>query len=188
MKIFETRNEMIKTFEPNLVIAELGVFKGDFSKTILELCSPKELVLIDIWTEGYIHSGDVDGNNLEYYNGVDLYNYVVKQFYDNPIVKIHKDYTTSVLENYSDDYFDVIYIDADHSYLGCKSDLEVSYRKVKNGGYIMGHDYEQNFSKCKNVYNFGVNQSVNEFCLNYDQEIEMKGNDGCVSYAIRIKK
>ena len=31
---------------------------------------------------------------------------------------------------------------------GCKRDLEVAYKKVKSGGYIMCHDYEVNKDKC----------------------------------------
>jgi phage host-nuclease inhibitor protein Gam len=77
---------------------------------------------------------------------------------------------------------------ADHKYNGCLLDLEMSYKKVKNGGYIMGHDYEQNFDKAKKTYNFGVNKAVNDFCEKNKQEITMKGNDGCVSFAIKLNK
>ena len=41
LKIFETRDEMITIVPKNGVIAELGVFKGEFSKKIDEICQPK---------------------------------------------------------------------------------------------------------------------------------------------------
>ena len=82
----------------------------------------------------------------------------------------------------------MIYIDADHSYNGVLHDLKLSYEKIKDGGFIMGHDYEQNMSKTKNVYNFGVKRAVDEFCLNYNQKIIYKAIDGCVSFAIKIDK
>jgi hypothetical protein len=187
MIILKTRNDMMGELPKDLVIAELGVFKGDFSKIIYDKCKPKELVLIDLW-EGIIMSGDVDGNDVTKIASSDLHKTVINFFADIDNVKVHQGYTTEILSGYPDNYFDVIYIDADHSYLGCKSDLEISYKKVKNGGYIMGHDYEQNFEKTKNVYKFGVNRAVNEFCLKYNQEIAMKGNDGCVSYGIKLIK
>jgi hypothetical protein len=188
IKIFDTRNEMLDTLPKNLVIAELGVFKGEFSQIIFDTCQPKELVLIDLWDGESIMSGNVDGNDVQRFDGATLYTSVRDEFSKNKNVIIHKGYTTEVLEQYPDNYFDAIYIDADHSYIGCKSDLEMSYLKVKNGGYIMGHDYEQNFEKSKNLYKFGVSQAVNEFCKKYNLEISMKGNDGCVSYGIKLEK
>jgi hypothetical protein len=38
-KIFENRDDMMKVFDKNLIIAELGVFEGDFSKRIKEICN-----------------------------------------------------------------------------------------------------------------------------------------------------
>jgi hypothetical protein len=179
---------MLSVVKPNSVIAELGVFNGQFSEIIMNICDPKELVLIDLWEDRMIQSGDVDGNNVKEFNGSFLYDAVVEMFGNNDKISIHRDYTTAALSRFPDNYFDMIYIDADHSYSGCKKDLEISYSKIKNGGYIMGHDYQQNFEKTKNVYKFGVNRAVNEFCKLYNQKIIMKGIDGCVSYAINIKK
>lgn len=187
MKIFDTRNKMLEILPKNSVIAELGVFRGDFSEKIIEICEPKEIVLIDIW-EGEIFSGDFDGNNRQKIKGSELYSLVTSKFSNNKNVVIHKNFTIDALSKYTDNYFDVIYIDADHTYSGCKSDLEISYKKIKNGGYILGHDYTQNFNKTKYVYNFGVKQAVDNFCIEYNQNIEALGMDGCVSYAIKVKK
>ena len=84
--------------------------------------------------------------------------------------------------------FDMIYIDGDHSYDGCKKDLIIAYDKIKNGGFIMGHDYEMNMIKAKTAYIFGVRNAVDEFCINYNQTIYAKAYDGCVSYAIQVSK
>ena len=42
--------------------------------------------------------------------------------------------------------------------------------------------------KAKNVYDFGVKQAVDEFCINYKQSIISKAIDGCVSYCIHMNK
>lgn len=192
LKIFETRDEMITIVPKNGVIAELGVFKGEFSKKIDEICQPKELVLIDIWVGDRVYSGDVDGNhkngNKEYYTADQVYKIALENTKNcKSTIRIIKD-TTEVLKTFEDNTFDMIYIDADHSYNGVKKDLEMSIKKVKNGGYIMGHDYEQNFDKTNNVYNHGVKKAVDEFCEKYGQEVFCKGMDGCVSYGILIRK
>ena len=65
MKILQTRNDLLKIIPKNLKIAELGVFKGDFSKLIKSICNPLELYLVDVF-QGDIGSGDKDGNNFEF--------------------------------------------------------------------------------------------------------------------------
>lgn len=187
MIIFDNRNEMIKSIKPNAIIAELGVFNGDFTKCILDICNPKELVLIDLWDNTIIDSGDVDGNDVVCYNGEFLYSKVLNEYSSYSNIKIIKNYT-SYLSTFPNNYFDIIYIDADHSYNGCKNDLLISYDKIKNNGFIMGHDYEQNLHKTKNIYNFGVSKAVDEFCIEKNQEIIIKAMDGCVSYGIKIIK
>lgn len=60
---------------------------------------------------------------------------------------------------FEDDYFDFIYIDADHTYEAVKSDLESWYPKLKKGGIMSGHDYVEVTTSVP----FGVVQAVNEF-------------------------
>ncbi len=94
-------------------------------------------------------------------------------------------YTTPTLSAYPDATFDVVYIDADHGYAGCLTDLEVAFAKTKAGGVIAGHDYEMNMEKANTHYNFGVKRAVDEFCARHGLTIFAKANDGCVSFAIR---
>ena len=48
---------------------------------------------------------------------------------------------------------DFVYIDADHSYDGCKLDMETWFPKLKPSGQLCGHDYNLP----------GVKQAVDEF-------------------------
>ena len=66
MKVFETRIELLNYLNKNLTIAELGVFEGEFSKEIHNICLPNKLYLVDLF-DGYFGSGDKDGNNHHYY-------------------------------------------------------------------------------------------------------------------------
>jgi hypothetical protein len=56
-KIIKTREEMISLLPKQIKIAELGVFKGDFSRILFETINPKSLYLVDVFS-GVIGSGD----------------------------------------------------------------------------------------------------------------------------------
>jgi hypothetical protein len=192
IQVFETREDMIQILPKGGVIAELGVFKGEFSKIIDKVCEPTELYLIDIWRGERMYSGDADGNHknfeIEYYTSDQAYNITLENVKKcrSKVSVLRK--STDYLNEFTDNFFDMIYIDADHSYEGVISDLNIAYKKIKNGGFIMGHDYEQNFYKTKNVYHNGVKRAVDEFCEKNNQKIVCKGQDGCVSYGIKIIK
>jgi predicted O-methyltransferase YrrM len=184
-KIFDTRNEMVKYyFKTGYKLCEVGVFAGDFAKELLKT-SPKELILIDPW-DSVFGSGDVDGNNFRYIDLPKYHDHLVFLSEFVPSLDIRRGFSYTILPTFPDKYFDGIYIDGDHSYEGCKKDLELSLTKIKPGGFIMGHDYEMNYAKTKNNYSFGVKKAVDEFCSKYGLSIVAKGMDGCVSYAIKI--
>jgi hypothetical protein len=169
------------------VIAELGVFQGTFLKELHAAISPSFLVGIDLFT-GTCGSGDQDGNNHITISLDDAYLNLLTSTASLSTIKIEKGYSSEVLLNYPDNHFDMIYIDADHSYEGCKRDLYISRAKTKPNGWIMGHDYELNMTKARTAWGFGVKQAVDEFCNETRLSIGAKGYDGCVSYGIRNEK
>jgi Methyltransferase domain len=179
MTYINTRNDLIETLQKNLVICEVGVFKGEFSKFIFESNKPKELHLIDPF-EGLLDSGDKDGNNVIFTNLGNEYESLKNHFKDNRNVIFHKGYSQKILEGFQDSYLDAIYIDGDHSYEGVKNDLKLSYHKVKNLGIISGHDFSIRFK--------GVMDAVEEFCREYSQEIKVLTKDSLPSYLIELKK
>ena len=168
--------------KPGSVICEVGVFQGEFADFLLRL-QPKRLTLIDPW-EGTLTSGNADGNNVVQIDGEKTFRIISEKCKGVPCIEIHRAKSEDVLQKFPDEYFDVIYIDGDHSFEGCYKDLELARRKVKKGGWICGHDYEMNELKAKNVYCFGVNQAVDVFCLKNNLKVRALGLDGCVSYAI----
>lgn len=186
IKPYETRENMIASLIPkNGIYGEIGVFKGEFAKWLTECLKPKKLYLYDLF-EGITCSGNADGNNVV--------NADISTEYENlkrwapPNVIFFKGDSSLNISIMPDNYFDMIYIDGDHSYEGVKRDINVAFKKVKPGGFIMGHDYEMNMKKAHNYYNFGVDRAVNDFCQLSGQEIFTKALDGCVSFAIKVKK
>ena len=181
---YDTRIEMVGALVPKGgVYAEIGVFQGTFSKSLHTLLAPSKLVLLDLF-QGFAPSGDQDGNNVVSQDMNKSYELLSAK----PEYTVLKGDSSTTLGTFDDNMFDMIYVDGDHSYEGCKKDLEMAYRKIKNGGYLMGHDYELNMNKARTRWSFGVHQAVDEFCVKYNQTLCAKGNDGCVSYAIRLTK
>jgi hypothetical protein len=66
------------------------------------------------------------------------------------------------VKRFKDNIFDLIYVDADHSYEGCLRDIEDWYPKVKKGKFLIGDDYMPYEGRHKDI-KFGVIEAVNEF-------------------------
>jgi predicted O-methyltransferase YrrM len=69
-------------------------------------------------------------------------------------VTILKMLTQEAVPQLPENFFDLIFIDADHSYKWVKSDIINFAPKVKPGGLLCGHDYNKNWP--------GVVKAVNE--------------------------
>jgi hypothetical protein len=179
MKIIETREDLLDIFKKGFKICEIGVFKGDFSKIIFNRLNPVELHLIDIF-EGVMCSGDKDGNNIVWTNLNEEYEKLLNLYKENKNVIIHKGKSYDIIKDFKDNYFDLIYIDGDHSYNGVKNDLNISYLKTKKNGFICGHDYNENKF-------YDVVKAVNEFCDEKKLKIDYLTKDGCPSFCIEKK-
>ncbi len=188
VKVIDSRNEIGKHIKlpDNPIIAEIGVFKGEFANILNSAYNPSLFYLIDPWEECNIVSGDQDGNNVSTYHGKDLYNHVNSTLGTLPNIKILRKYSTSLSDDdIPKETLDFIYIDGDHSYEGVKRDLNLANTLVKSGGWIAGHDYSMNPLKAKNHYEFGVKQAVYEFCKSNNLSVSLLMNDGCMSFAIK---
>lgn len=146
---------------------ELGVAAGRHSEYILLNTKIEKLWSIDRWqhVDGYD-----DLMNLPQAQHDELHSYVCNklQSFGERSVVIKSD--TTQASNLFDDYsLDFVYVDADHSYEGCKRDLEAWIPKIKKGGYITGHDlnWESVFKAISEVLpRFGIYNvmSIGEAC------------------------
>lgn len=141
------------------VCAEIGVHEGEFSRRILSTVNPRRLHLIDPWEQGEGLFGDQAVSEQATVD--ERYTKVKGQFAEEISagrVRIHRNLSSEVLDEFEGSYFDWIYIDGNHLYEFVKQDLELYYPKVKDGGYMTGDDYGN-----KGWWDNGIQRAVDEF-------------------------
>lgn len=152
-KLLPTREDLLTLLPKNKVVAEIGVDEGDFTKKIIAVTRPSKIEIIDVW-------------------GSKRYNTEKEQYFEkrfsNEInagqLEIHKGYSTERIKDFSDNYFDWVYLDTDHSYDTTKAELAQLNPKMKEGGIIAGHDYI--VGNWNGGVRYGVIEAVREFCIN----------------------
>lgn len=166
-----TRTDLYKLLPEHPTVAEIGVAEGLFSLDILKW-NPSHLYLVDLWETHAEFPGDV-GSDQKWHNA--NYNNVFKNLGHRPEVKILRGPSVGMANRCPDDFFDLVYIDACHSYECVMNDLKAWFPKVKKGGGVMAfHDYEMD-------QDYGVKRAVSEFCNLYGLDIylipELKRED-----------
>ncbi len=141
-------------------ICELGVFEGKNFELMIEH-SPEIAVAVDAWRNDGVVSRNDSGYSQEKLD--EMYQKFALKMLDKPFVKIFRDYTFNVAPLFPDNYFDLIYVDADHSYDGCLTDLKDWYPKLKDGGFLAGDDY-RNLLAPNTLSKIQVVKAVRKFC------------------------
>lgn len=115
---------------------EIGVFKGEYSKFLLENCPNLFMYCVDLWD-----SSAMSKKNM--YNGDELFEKVFLEFQEKYKDRFSLMRKSSVEASYcfENNSLDFIYIDADHSYSAVCRDIESWWKKLKIGGLFGGHDY-----------------------------------------------
>jgi len=142
-------DEINKRFKKDqkLNMAEVGVDTGKTSARILRHYPKLILYMIDTWApcpvdSSYHNSGSEGGKRgKEYYDKAYKKCRIISSEYNNRGILIRLD-SVKAAEKFTDGFFDLVFIDADHSYLGCKRDILAYKSKVKKGGWLGGHDYD----------------------------------------------
>ncbi len=161
------RIDILNCFAPQGIAAEIGTAEAYFADYMLKELKPKKLHLIDPWRFQDLPDYVKDANNTTDEEGDRRYKAVLGKF-DEPIragvVKVHRALSTEIADSFPDEYFDFIHIDGNHTYSACLADLYAFDRKVKQTGFITGHDYQTIPIARKENHN-GVIQAVNNFVI-----------------------
>ncbi|MBO9699274.1 MAG: class I SAM-dependent methyltransferase [Sporocytophaga sp.] len=170
-----SRDFLLKTMPQGSVCAEIGVYKGDFSKDILRTVKPSRLHLIDPWKYMQEYEDALYGGKAGSQDIMEAIFNNVKRRFDIDILRgsvvINRGLSDAVSKSFNNDYFDWVYIDGNHTYEYVKMDLECYYPKVKKGGFIAGDDYISD-----RWWKDGVNKAVDEFVASGKVKVVMIKN------------
>jgi hypothetical protein len=160
------RNALIRSmgFLRGGIIAEVGVALGDFSEFLLKTLEPKLFVGFDIFRlHEYPSNWGVPSEIL--FAGKTQHEFYRERFHHRGSQVITEVGPSDVrLLNYPDQFFDMIYIDADHSYEAVKRDALIASQKLKSDGILIFNDYVM-FDPFFANAPYGVVQAVNEMVV-----------------------
>lgn len=157
-----------------VVGAEIGVFAGDLSARLLSR-DDLTLYMVDSWRGAGV---DYTGDSGDFHAGLsqskqDAYKahaIAVTAFAGERAIVLAKP-SVEAAAAVPDGSLDFVFIDADHSYEGCSADIAAWLPKLKQGGVLSGHDYDNtDFPK------FGVKRAVDEFASFHGCQITLGEN------------
>ena len=136
-----------------LEVLELGCEMGQSSYVMASVA--KRVTCVDAWDDTYEHLNHDERQKNNYLNDQVLYKdheitkyNVFEKFKNNCAPHIESDKvrfikgkTQEVAHNFEDESFDLILVDADHSYEGAISDIHNYWKKLKKDGIMVFHDF-----------------------------------------------
>jgi predicted O-methyltransferase YrrM len=146
---------------------EVGVWKGRSAAYMaVEIINSKKIIqfdLVDTW------EGSVEHQPLQ----EDVFEIFSKNIAPvSSYVNIKRMDSLSAAATYEDKSLDFVFIDAAHDYDNVKADINAWLPKVKQGGYLAGHDYP--------AWQ-GVKMAVDEI---FGSE-NIQSNEGCWLYPVK---
>lgn len=121
---------------------EIGVWKGGSTSFMgVEIVNSGKKIIYDAIDsfEGSIEHGDVkDWLYLEASKNL-------KPLTNLGIVNLIKGFSLDVVSNYEDESIDFCFIDGSHEYEDVKKDIIAWLPKIKKGGILSGHDYDESW-------------------------------------------
>ena len=179
-----TREQMLAHLPQGGTWCEVGVFSGAFSRKIIDIVAPQKLHLVDVWKWTYYDWDNppaTERGNIEAFKAWAKHLFptydgghpdkLLLQFYQDlsllakeekrTNVGLHRGASVDMAKTFSDAYFDVIYIDADHHYDAVLADLFAYSSKLKPGGLLFGDDFLEDLSRRDGLY--GTIDAVNTF-------------------------
>lgn len=147
--------ELIKSkFAHTAIIrgCEVGVYVGDHAKEMLEAMPTLKLFLVD----PYLHYDDTQIPMINNDDAKWEAHKLLEPFGD----RVTWSYASSLMsaKDIDKEYFDFVYIDADHRYSFVLDDIEAWMPSVRAGGIIAGHDFAAIHSVREAVIEYGRRQ------------------------------
>lgn len=145
MRWYEIASRLRGIRRPKVV--EIGVWQGKNAGQILRLVPGVELTLVDPWAQAtpgpYMGQDSADSRTLQ--PDFDrIAAKVIRDFSSRARIVRRTSVDAAALLAADGEKFDLVFIDGDHSYEGCRADIEAWLPLVAQSGksgWIGGHDY-----------------------------------------------
>ena len=149
--------EFVAFLPDKVVMAEIGCYGGEstayFTKKAIKIyCIDPWQTYTEKYPDGFGGSTLTDLDEAE--RAFDL----VATRFPNIIVKM-KGFSIKKVNEFINEFFDMVYIDANHEYEFVLADIKAWLPKIKKGGIISGHDFNHTDPHGTRV---GVEQAVRE--------------------------
>jgi predicted O-methyltransferase YrrM len=126
------------------ILVEVGVWKGHsisyLAKEFKNNNKTPKIYAVDLWEETYKWSDNIKLRSQVPYL-YDIYTENKKQNGVNDMIIDLKGLSWEMANNFKDGEVDFVFIDADHTYESVVKDINAWLPKIKKGGMISGHDY-----------------------------------------------
>ena len=162
-QLLTNRIEMLRRLPQGGVIAEIGTFRGDFARAILDIMAPEKLHLADV-----------------------TFSLCRTDVLADPRVEQHEGLSVPFLASRADASFDMIYVDADHGYDAVRADIAAAASKVKPGGFLVFNDFAHIIRRGFGV--LGVHQAVCEFAAQSGWPVAFFCLEGEALYDIALRR
>lgn len=162
-QLLTNRIEMLRRLPQGGIIAEIGTFRGDFARAMLDIMAPEKLHLADI-----------------------TFSLCRADVLADPRVEQHEGLSVPFLASRADASFDMIYVDADHGYDAVRADAAAAAPKVKPGGFLVFNDFARIIRGGFGV--FGVHQAVCEFAVETGWPVAFFCLEGEALYDIALRR
>lgn len=145
-----TYDFLVDTIPDGGTFVECGAWMGRSSSYLCDIGNRKgiNIFIVDTWkgSDSEIH------NQHKIATEIDLY----EVFNENMVGRSYtafKEDSVIASKRFDDDSLDVVFIDMDHTYESVCKDIDAWLPKVKNDGYLAGHDYMDMWPTVKRAVN-----------------------------------
>jgi predicted O-methyltransferase YrrM len=144
---------------------EIGVWKGQTSKVLLSAFPHLIYWMVDSWEHKRNQVGANTQEDMD--NGMSIA-FADTEFASHRRSVISLD-SVKAAKKFPNEFFDFVFIDANHKYKFVKADIEAWWPKVKKGGIAIGHDYNGGKER-RGIW--GVKRAIDEFASNNDLQVK----------------
>ena len=120
-------NDILKTKPKISTLVEIGSHLGESTTIFLAYEQIEKMYCVDPWNQDPIYEETFDSR--------------LQPFRESRKCIKLKEFSEQASKKFSNNSIDMVYIDGNHDYEYVKSDIDVWYPKIINGGIMSGHDY-----------------------------------------------